>query len=400
MDKILKVYLGTTYVGNLIEKNGKTMKFVYHSVLSPIISLSMPTSKLIYNNNQAYPFFENLLPEGDVLQQIAKSKGVSANNAFSLLSVIGEDCAGAISLHTGELKVDDEIPRELSKEEFANIVSENLESRFTYQSDTRLSLAGAQDKTTIIVKNNKYYVPTFSFPSTHIIKFDNKRFKNILLNELFCTNLARSLDLPTSIIDINYIVENTFLQIERFDRKKENGRIVRVHQEDFCQLLAVRSRNKYQKEGGPSFLQSAQLINENSLNKARDLVYLAKILVFNYLVGNCDYHGKNLSFLHTTQSLTPFYDLVSTIVYPTLTTDIAMAINKKYSINKITKDDIIKEFDKWGIKGTQTLALITKDFKHIVSIANEIKNEDCYRSATKEIAEITNFIEKQFNKIK
>ena len=41
--------------------------------------------------------------------------------------------------------------------------------------------------------------------------------------------------------------------------------------EDFCQALGIMSTSKYQNDGGPEIL---------------------KIWLFNYVMGNCDSHGK------------------------------------------------------------------------------------------------------------
>ena len=51
--------------------------------------------------------------------------------------------------------------------------------------------------------------------------------------------------------------------------------------------------------------------------------------MFNWLIGNCDAHGKNFSLLYDTgaPTLAPLYDLVSTVVYPDLVTRLAMSID-------------------------------------------------------------------------
>jgi hypothetical protein len=41
--------------------------------------------------------------------------------------------------------------------------------------------------------------------------------------------------------------------------------------------------------------------------------------LFNYLIGNADAHGKNISFLYQPhRMLSPFYDVLSTAIYPEL----------------------------------------------------------------------------------
>ena len=399
MNKILKVYLENDYVGDLIEKNGQRLRFVYNENVHVDISLKMPHAIKTHYHKVVYAFFENLLPEGNILELVAKSKGVSQNNPFSLLSVIGEDCAGAIHLHTDSPSIE-KTPREfISKDDINHIAINKDGARIVYQKGNRLSLAGAQDKTTVIIDNDEFYAPNFSFPSTHILKFDNNYYENILYNELFCTRLAATLNLPVSKMELINECETPYLLIERFDRSKNGNTIRRLHQEDFCQLLTVSSKNKYQKEGGPSFKEVIETISEYSYRSASDTLMIAKILVFNVLIGNCDYHGKNLSILHQTRSLTPFYDLVSTVIYEHISQDMAMAVNKKYNISMITKKDIITEFNKWGINGERMLALIVNDFKHIIKNAHELSKEEVFSSKQEDISKIIKFIESQFKKI-
>ena len=74
-------------------------------------------------------------------------------------------------------------------------------------------------------------------------------------------------------------------------------------------------------------------------------------MIFNFLIGNNDAHGKNFSLLYrgeVTESsgagtanletrLAPLYDLVSTRYYPELTRDLAMKIGGEYSSDKVSK---------------------------------------------------------------
>lgn len=48
-----------------------------------------------------------------------------------------------------------------------------------------------------------------------------------------------------------------------YDRHVEAGQWNRLHQEDFCQALGIDASRKYEKEGGPSLKQCAQVIREH-----------------------------------------------------------------------------------------------------------------------------------------
>jgi len=393
MTRTLNVYLNKKKVGILTETNGKVYSFSYAQNNSNIISLSMKDLSQKYDDKIVRPFLENLLPEGKIIEYISKVYLVSQNNPFSLLSKIGEDCAGAISF-TNENLNDDNFPLKLSKEKFLSILEKNEKGTSYYQKGMRLSLAGTQNKLTLLIKNDEYYLPNFDYPSNVILKLNNTDFTSLLLNEYFSTKLADALKLPVSNLEL---IKNPYphLIIERYDRINN----IRIHQEDFCQILGVRPNNKYQNEGGPGFKQIAETLKTNLNNPILDLINLARILLFNYLIGNCDYHAKNLSVLYTdTLKLSPFYDLLSTYIYDDLSKEMAMSINNKYNIDDITKEDIIKEYDNWGLNGKQMFSLLISEFKDIVPLSEcLLKN---INSSNSDLLKLTNFIKIQYSKLK
>jgi len=64
-------------------------------------------------------------------------------------------------------------------------------------------------------------------------------------------------------------------------------------------------------------------------------------VIFNYLIGNNDAHGKNFSLVYPDKEirLAPAYDAISTIYYPELNTDMAMRIGREYASDKVTPKD-------------------------------------------------------------
>jgi serine/threonine-protein kinase HipA len=114
-----------------------------------------------------------------------------------------------------------------------------------------------------------------------------------------------------------------------------------IHQEDFCQAQNIVSELKYQKEGGPSFEQCFALLRNVSTAPVIDLENLLDAAIFNYLVGNNDAHGKNFSLVYPDNEtrLAPLYDVISTIYYPELNTDMAMRIGREYSSDRVVPKD-------------------------------------------------------------
>ncbi|PHS35628.1 MAG: phosphatidylinositol kinase, partial [Robiginitomaculum sp.] len=76
---------------------------------------------------------------------------------------------------------------------------------------------------------------------------------------------------------------------------------------------------------------------ENSTRPAADSLRFLERVIFNYLIGNADAHGKNYSLLYTNTKpqLAPAYDLLCTRVYPELSIRMAMKIGKKYKPNDV-----------------------------------------------------------------
>jgi HipA-like protein len=62
------------------------------------IAPSLPLRRLPYESEGLHPFFENLLPEGWLLQIARKTLGVSGQDVFGLLLTMCRDCIGAVEI--------------------------------------------------------------------------------------------------------------------------------------------------------------------------------------------------------------------------------------------------------------------------------------------------------------
>jgi serine/threonine-protein kinase HipA len=202
----------------------------------------------------------------------------------------------------------------------------------------RLSLAGAQDKLPVVTEGDRIGLPLFNSPSAHILKPAIVGVEGSVFNEGFCLALANALKLDTVKAEIRCVSEQHYLLVERYDRQiTADGHLQRLHQEDFCQALAVVPEYKYQNEGGPDLSQAFELLRRATRPSATQILKLLDFVIFNTLVGNHDAHGKNFSLLYTTRGivLAPFYDVLSTAVYPNLTDKMAMKIGSKYRFGQV-----------------------------------------------------------------
>ena len=137
---------------------------------------------------------------------------------------------------------------------------------------------------------------------------------------------------------IRSIRDRRFLLVERYDRTTDaEGRMQRLHQEDFCQALGVVPEMKYQNEGGPDLASCFALVRRVTRPSAPQVLRLLDYVVFNALIGNHDAHAKNFSLLYASQApvLAPLYDTLSTAVYPNLTAKMAMKLGSQYKFGEV-----------------------------------------------------------------
>lgn len=360
MAKTLDVYLFKDLVGHLVQDSGGQMMFRYsaswieRSYASPL-SQSLPLQPDRFSRKQCRGFFAGILPEESNREIIARNLGISARNDYSMLERIGGECAGAISFLPAGVSLANEAYayHPLDSQELAAILKE-LPSRplLAGEKGVRLSLAGAQDKLAVRVEGDHVSLPLDGAPSTHILKPAIARFEGIVFNEALCMKLASAVGISTASVEVRQVEDVNFLLVKRYDRvdhdaAPENQSIERVHQEDFCQALGIVPELKYQKEGGPSLKDCFHLLRRVSSTPVLDLMRLLDAVLFNYLVGNNDAHGKNFSLLYPEAGterpqvrLTPLYDIVSTAYYPELTQEMAMKLGGEYSSEKVRPPNV------------------------------------------------------------
>lgn len=329
-----------------------------------------------------------------------------------MLRELGGECAGAVSLYPQDMTpVFNDTLEEISEDELASLLSKLSQTPLLTGEGIRLSLAGAQEKLalTIFPDDNKYYKPSDKYISTWILKPENQNFPDLIYNEYFCMKLAGLVGLNVAECKIKDFGSVTAYMTKRFDRLETTRScpevrtagavrqwniVQRIQQEDFCQGLGL-SNKKYQRtEGGPSIKQCFQFIHNNLANKAKDELHFLKSIVFNFLIGNSDAHGKNFSYLHTKNGyvLAPLYDLVSTQVYPQLAKEMSMSIGGEYEPDRITRNNFMAMAKELGIKNQLINDILDKLSAEIIVQAEKLKEmtiaEKNYNSVYDKIIEV------------
>ena len=377
----LRVLLNNRLVGRLLKEPGGAISFRYdESWLSwsntfPI-SMSLPLREDGFRGDRVVAVFENLLPDSEELRRrVAEKVGAKGVDAYSLLFQIGRDCVGALQF----LPDDDDAVYETSGIKGELIDDEGIEQLLKTlaraplglgeDKEFRISVAGAQEKTALLYHKGKWRKPHGATPTTHILKTqigtlqNGIDLSNSVENEYYCLKLISAFGLPTAAAEIRVFGKTTALVIERFDRKwTDEGRLLRLPQEDFCQALSVPPGLKYQSLGGPGIIEGLNLL-KGSDTPTEDQKSFLKAQVLFWLIGATDGHAKNFSIYLGRGGrfrLTPVYDVLT--AQPSLVTrqierkqmKLAMFVgdSRHYRLDEIKGRHFVQTTERAGLPGS------------------------------------------------
>ncbi|OXX69848.1 type II toxin-antitoxin system HipA family toxin [Vibrio sp. V03_P4A6T147] len=333
---MLLAYINNTKVGHLTKTTDSPMQFCYDEkwLAQPNaypISLSLPLQSQPLKDDPVANYFDNLLPDlTSTRRNIERRYNTDSTDVFDLLHAIGRDCVGSLSLlpanevHNGLASTRLE---PLSVRNLHNIVTAH-EYQFplgmSNKHDFRITISGAQEKTALVKIKNDWFLPSLDYPSTHILKFPigfiqqpaaTLDMTGSVENEYFCIKLAEAMGFQVPKIEILEVEGMKALAIERFDRhcSQDGKSLIRLAQEDMCQVFSLPSRLKYQSDGGVGIKEIMQLLSRSRCadNDCDDFM---RFQVFQWLIGATDGHAKNFSIFieaDSTYRLTPFYDIMS-----------------------------------------------------------------------------------------
>ena len=312
------------------------------------LSLSLPLTTEVHPQSSAEPFFEGLLPEGEQRRELGRLLHVSTASTMNLLRALAGECIGNLILADEEMDIADlqykSAYTPLSPEELEVLLRPQSIERMNFIVSKRLSLAGAQAKIGLYHEAGEWFATEGLAPTTHIIKPASLFDSSLLINEFFMMRLASNCGIQVPDTSIIRYGEHYGFVVERFDRRRIEGKVIRIGQEDFCQALSILPEAKYENDGGPGFKELFTTTLHQTAPPIQNILRLLRVVLFNYLTGNCDAHGKNFSLLQDPDSgylsLTPAYDLVNTTYYGNrLFRSMAMRIGKHSRIDSITEAD-------------------------------------------------------------
>lgn len=380
------VWYGRVQVGTLIRATDGGISFTYASSwlesekAFPVASI-LPLTQGSWRGEPVVAAFENLLPdaEGDLREKIAERVGSSGQDVFSLLSVLGRDCVGALQFLPSEEEpsLEDMEYREISEEEMVTDLNNLAVAPLAQGADDdfRISIAGAQEKTAYLNVDGRWAKPRGITPTSHIFKTpmgvipgpDQIDLSDSVENELFCMTLAQNIGLPVATVEKISLPGQVALAVERFDRQWVGNILRRLPQEDICQSLGFPSARKYQKSGGPGIRVIMDLLRESD-DPAVDREMFFKAQIFFFLIGASDGHAKNFSLRLGRRGrfrLAPLYDILS--IAPVVRAGrlqrkryrLAMSVDGHYGIDEIVPRHFESEGRAGGLPKGKSLALLS-----------------------------------------
>ena len=294
-------------------------------------------------------FLANLLPEGRWLEELTTGNQVSKTNIFGLVAIMGAETAGALTFqYEGQVLRTTEF-RPVSREELTERIAQRQQvSIARWDGKLRLSVAGVQEKLPILLmRDGSMGFGEGELASTHIYKFGKHPDMHMVINELLCMELARSVKLPVAKVALERFGEPV-LAVERFDRDWDGNVVARKHLIDGCQMLNLPPTYKYERPYGNSG-EASRIRTGASLPQLfaacehcripaaarRDLL---NWILFQLIIGNSDAHAKNISWFVGKRGIdiAPFYDLLCIDIYgDEYDRDLAMAIGDEFVLEDI-----------------------------------------------------------------
>ncbi|MDO4798171.1 MAG: HipA domain-containing protein [Coriobacteriales bacterium] len=301
--------------------------------------------------------FSSLGPEGPVGHDIRVALRAGRDAIVPVLSRLNHETTGALTFTEERelVQVDTASPMPVDSAFLEQFAINPNRTAFKAMLDSRLSLNGAVSKVGAIRRDGAWLLPRGLEPSTHILKAGSPAYADQMLNEALCMRCALACGFEdaakTDLIAIDgcdpILVSKRFDRLLGAERPKGLNDVMRLHQADLCQVLGISvDALKYTPsdeliDGYTTSVAAA--ISEESSERYGDRSYVFDIQVFDYLVGNCDNHLKNLSLTWSPdwqgKTVSPIYDVTCTTVYRDLSRDMGMGIGLHRAIDDVEPAD-------------------------------------------------------------
>ncbi|MFT4148118.1 MAG: HipA domain-containing protein [Micrococcaceae bacterium] len=356
MMSTVDIYLYGTPLGNL-KMNKDKYQLQWHpnaitqfglgaKTLSETLAIGMPTQQ-----SSIVSFFGGLLPEAEGLRALSRRAKCSETDLLKLLTYTTPDLPGAVVIGDRQ------------EGTYFEVDAESVEAKLKSTDRYPLgnvggggSLTGYQPKITLARFDGQWFDSTTGATSTHILKPSTAEQEQLVWWEHYCVSLARELGLSQYKTGVSTFGATPALVIERFDRRiKSHGRVEKIHQEDFSQILGIGwdSNAKFEQNNTASSYRNMASVLKG-LPKleaaAQSIEQLFYSLLFNLCIGNTDAHAKNHALIKPYKGevkLAQLYDLFPLALSYEGTKSMALKVNGKSFLGDITLKDAVKEAINW-----------------------------------------------------
>ncbi|KAF1048811.1 MAG: Serine/threonine-protein kinase toxin HipA [Herbaspirillum frisingense] len=271
------------------------------------------------------PFFQNLLPEGQLRKHLIQRAGLAPDDEFGLLAYCGKDLPGDVSA----------VAEELDERGLGRLLGQGHDSYEMSSGQLPVpggeSLSGVQPKLGLVKgAGGRYVMRSRDRTGAHFIaKLPATDYPNMPQVEFASLTLAAAAGVATcefALEPLSAIAEHLpfglrndasrFLLVHRFDRDAATP-TGRRHMEDFAQVTGTAPGAKYVG----TYAAIGVVLLERSARGIEDVFELLRRIKVNELLGNFDAHLKNFSLLYEVSGtpqqavLSPAYDIVAYAAY-------------------------------------------------------------------------------------
>lgn len=367
---------------------------------------TLPLRSGLQDGEQVAAYFGHLLPTGKARQQLASQAGVAEHDLFALLALTAGDCAGAAQVTFADLQSNQPPHNQreastsyqtLSEQDAQELVAFLPQRTMLTGTDPqlRLSLAGTQPKLPIRYgvtgEESVLQLPRGIAASTHILKIADPHYPYMVVNEVYCTRLAKHCGLVVpdiTLLRLGDTPEQVVSIAERFDRKvtadQQVQQVQRLQQCNFSQAMGILPKQYLPLSSEAATLRDCRnLIDTEILLPAVARKRVLEWVMFNLLIGNANAGADKLALLmdqHGNQQLAPFYGLASTDIYQGSTEKFAMAIGGQRDVRylfPVHRQKLLEDLDVTGRLARQVAAKLQKSMQ---KYAVELANSDLFNS--------------------
>jgi serine/threonine-protein kinase HipA len=279
------------------------------------------------------------------------STKTSADDHLTLLLAIGADTIGNVRILPAGAELPEAPPmfRPERDDDFHAVYR-----KLTGSVDADpVGLAGVQPK----VSGATWSTPTRTSSGPAILKLSPVEYPLIVENEHFFMGMAAACGLRVATTSLIHDAKNqSALLVTRFDRDGS----IRIAQEDACQVAGMYPASKYRIKTETAIKALAGACGRGGGSEKIAVLELLKVVVFSWLIGNGDLHGKNMSIYNPKGAWepTPAYDLLTTQPYTGWKDP--MALNLYGRANRLTRANFIEAAKHLGLRERATAAMINQ----------------------------------------